>query len=94
MRQMPDSLGGGAMTKRTRPVMICIVLALILIAIVSGIVSSKKPFHCHDVSHRTYYVANPYCPKCRDRDGIATHECSNPDGENIYCHVCGKRTDN
>ena len=45
---------------------------------------------CLNHNHRDVYPVNPICPKCGQHDGIVAHTCSNPDGKDKYCSVCGK----
>lgn len=45
---------------------------------------------CVDITHRGKHPVNPCCPKCGQNDGIIQHKCSNPNGIDKYCRVCGK----
>lgn len=62
----------------------------IFICILSGFFIINEEKICFDITHRRKYPANPYCTKCHGCDGIIQHECSNPNGKDKYCRVCGK----
>lgn len=78
---------------------VLIIISIIVIILVLGIgakyyLEKSKPemFYCIDETHRYAYPVNPYCTKCGRIDGVAQHECSNPNGVvDIYCRTCGKR---
>ena len=74
---------------------ICVVILLVLLAIGIAIsVNIVNNMFCYEVSHKGVYPVNPYCEKCRGRDGDIQHECTNPNGEEKYCRVCGKIVSN
>ncbi len=69
-----------------KPILILLIF-LILVFSFWTIISNS---FCFDSTHRGIYPVNPYCTRCRGRDGIVQHECTNPDGREIYCRSCGK----
>ena len=72
------------------------VVSLIIILAIGIPISVKivNNMFCYEVSHREIYPVNPYCEKCRGRDGDIQHECRNPNGKEKYCRVCGKIVSN
>lgn len=72
------------------------VVSLIIILTIGIPISVKivNNTFCYEVSHREVYPVNPYCEKCRGRDGDIQHECTNPNGKEKYCRVCGKIVSN
>ena len=72
------------------------VVSLIIILAIGIPISIKivNNMFCYEVSHREVYPVNPYCEKCRRRDGDIQHECTNPNGKEKYCRVCGKIVSN
>ena len=69
---------------------IIIIILLAILGLVYAIIINGHKEYCYDVSHRGVYPVNPYCEKCGARDGIVMHKCTNPDGKEKYCRVCGK----
>ena len=70
-----------------------VIVKCFIILIVIGlafIIKNKGNIYCTDESHRDAYPVNPYCEKCRGKDGIVQHECINPNGKDKYCRTCGK----
>lgn len=65
-----------------------LVTGIIILALLIGWLASE-PFCCES-AHIGKYPVNPYCTKCRGRDGVIQHECRNPNGKEIYCRTCGK----
>jgi len=63
-------------------------IILIILGVLTFVIINNN--FCFDKTHRGVYPVNPYCSKCRGRDGIVMHECTNPNGEDKYCSVCGK----
>ena len=61
---------------------------LIILGILTFVIINNN--FCFDKTHRGVYPVNPYCSKCHGRDGITVHECTNPNGKDKYCSVCGK----
>lgn len=48
---------------------------------------------CTDNNHYVRMTpVNPICSRCGGRDGIIAHECTNPNGPEIFCEYCGKLT--
>ena len=72
------------------------VVSLIIILAIGIPISVKivNNMFCYEVSHREVYSVNPYCEKCRGRDGDIQHECRNPNGKEKYSRVCGKIVSN
>ena len=66
------------------------IMIIIILLIVLGLGIAINIEYCYDNSHRGVYPVNPYCEKCGVRDGIVMHKCTNPNGEEKYCRVCGK----
>lgn len=66
-----------------------IVILLIFVGLASVVWIINNIF-CFNDAHRDIYPVNPYCTRCRGRDGIVQHECTNPDGREMYCRSCGK----
>lgn len=70
---------------------ILIAFTFICVLIVFFIMKEEKEENiCFDITHRGKYPVNPYCTKCHGQDGVKLHKCSNPNGEDKYCRVCGK----
>lgn len=67
-----------------------IVLIAISLIFIYGIIAMVNNIFCFDDTHRGIYPVNPHCTKCHGRDGIIQHECTNPNGEDKYCRLCGK----
>lgn len=65
-------------------------MGCIFICILVGFFIIKEEYICFDITHRGKYPVNPYCTKCHGNDGFIIHECSNPNGKDKYCRVCGK----
>jgi len=72
-----------------KSIMIIIILLIVLGLGITITINGNKEY-CYDNSHRGVYPVNPYCEKCGVRNGIVMHECTNPNGEEKYCRVCGK----
>lgn len=64
-------------------------LAIISLVFVLGVFSIGLSNTCNGCEFDDTNVA-PFCESCGDRDGIRLHECTNPDGESIFCRECGK----
>lgn len=73
---------------RKKVIVICFII-LIVIGL-TFIIKNKGNIYCTDEAHRDAYPVNPYCEKCKGRDGVVQHECTNPNGEDKYCRTCGK----
>ena len=75
-----------------KKVLFTMVILLIILGLVVGyiVIMNGNKEYCYDTSHRGVYPVNPYCEKCGARDGIVMHQCTNPNGKEKYCRVCGK----
>lgn len=71
-----------------------IVLIAMSLILIYGIITMVNNIFCFDDTHRGIYPVNPYCTKCHGRDGFTQHECTNPNGEDKYCRLCGKKVVN
>ena len=71
-----------------KKILILMLIVFIIILIALGIIDNS---YCKDNTHRGVFPVNPYCTKCNGRDGVALHECTNPNGMDIYCRVCGRK---
>lgn len=74
------------MIKKVLIIFIIVIIALGLVFIIKN----NDDMYCTDETHRDAYPVNPYCKKCRGIDGIVQHECTNPNGKDKYCALCGK----
>ena len=70
-----------------KKIIVIIFISLILMCIF-GMFLNK--IVCFNNYHRGVYPVNPYCTKCHGRDGDVKHNCTNPNGKDKYCSVCGK----
>ena len=81
-------------TKVVIGIVIFIIVAIIAISIIfsntNDYNNTENSDYCTDNTHREVYPVNPYCTKCKGRDGIVPHECTNPNGIDKFCPSCGK----
>lgn len=79
--------GGDKMEKG----IIGVVTVIIVVAVVMAIgVNVSNNELCYEIEHRGIYPVNPYCERCGRRSGFIQHKCTNPNGKEKYCRVCGK----
>ena len=71
-----------------KKIIISIIIFIIVIMLTMFLINANT--YCMDKTHRGIYPVNPYCTKCKGRDGIVQHECTNPNGIDKYCSSCGK----
>lgn len=65
-------------------------ISIIFLIIIMSFLAIQKTIYCHNIEHKETIPANPFCTTCRQIDGIVQHNCTNPDGKEIYCPSCGK----